>query len=319
MPESPTTRLGLYRPLNDGSELVNVQTDLNNNWAIVDLAPGFQIVTSSTRPGTPFPGKGIAESDTGRLYYSNGTLPASASWVEIVTTGTSLTLTGTRSITLNGTSNATEKLASLVSGDANNRFSMTADGTMKWGPGTSGVDVQLARTATSTIGTAAGDNFSVGGNLTVTGDAAITGDMTCANIITGAWTAYTPAWSGTGTSLGNGTIQGRYMLIGKTCTVNVEMVFGTTSNVGTGVYAWSLPFTAASPASSSANYVYSGAARGHAANWYTGTVSVTKGLNTARIFSHNSSPATEWAPTVPVTWAAASTNYIHFTLTYEIV
>ena len=39
MPESPTTRLGLYRPLNDGSELVNVQQDLNNNWGIIDLAP----------------------------------------------------------------------------------------------------------------------------------------------------------------------------------------------------------------------------------------------------------------------------------------
>lgn len=139
------------------------------------------------------------------------------------------------------------------------------------------------------------------------------------NSMFAAWTAYAPTWSGTGTAIGNGTINGRYMLVGKTCTVNVEMVFGTTSNVGTGVYAWSLPFTAASPGGSSANYSYSGAARGHAANWYAGTVSVNKGGTTARIFNHAPSPATEWAPTVPVTWAAAASNYIHFTLPYETV
>ena len=138
------------------------------------------------------------------------------------------------------------------------------------------------------------------------------------NSMLAAWTAYTPAWSGTGTSIGNGVINGRYMLVGKTCTVSVEMAFGTTSNVGTGVYSWSVPFTAASPAGSSANYVYCGSARGHAAAWYGGTVAVFKNTTTAKIYN-SASTATEWSPTVPTTWAAAATNYLHFDVTYETV
>ncbi|WP_199546583.1 hypothetical protein [Streptomyces sp. N35] len=84
MPETPTSRLGLHRPLNNGSELVNVQTDLNQNLDKLDLAAGFQIVTSGTRPAAPYAGKPITESDTSyRTYFSNGTAPASASWVQI--------------------------------------------------------------------------------------------------------------------------------------------------------------------------------------------------------------------------------------------
>jgi hypothetical protein len=79
-----TTRLALDKPADDGSELVNVATDLNANYDKIDTAVGFQVVTSSTRPSTPYPGKPIAESNTGyRSYFHNGTSPASAGWVEI--------------------------------------------------------------------------------------------------------------------------------------------------------------------------------------------------------------------------------------------
>ena len=84
MPESPTTRLGLYKSKSDGSENVNLVLDLLNNWDRLDLAAGVQIVTSSTRPSSPFPGKLIAESDTGyRSFFHNGTSPTSGGWVEI--------------------------------------------------------------------------------------------------------------------------------------------------------------------------------------------------------------------------------------------
>jgi hypothetical protein len=165
VPDPSTTRLALYKSKSDGSELVNYSQDIGQNWDRVDAAVGFQIVTSSTRPSTPYSGKAIAESDTGRLYYSNGTLPASASWVEIASNGASFTMTGTRTVTLNGTANTTTKYVALVAGDTFNRFEQTADGTMNWGPGNAATDVVLARTGTSTLGTASGDHFKVGGDL----------------------------------------------------------------------------------------------------------------------------------------------------------
>ncbi|MFM9635987.1 hypothetical protein [Streptomyces turgidiscabies] len=165
MSDPSTTRLALYKSKSDGSELVNYSQDLGQNWDKVDAAAGFQIVTSSTRPSSPYSGKPIAESDTGRLYYSNGSSPASGSWIEIASNGASFTTTGTRSITLNGTANSTTKFIALVSGDTFNRYELTADGTMNWGPGSGAVDVTLARTAASTLGTANGDHFKVGGDL----------------------------------------------------------------------------------------------------------------------------------------------------------
>jgi hypothetical protein len=84
VPDPSTTRLALYKSKSDGSELVNYTQDLGQNWDKVDTAVGYQVVTSSTRPATPYPGKPITQSDTAySTYFSNGTAPASASWVEI--------------------------------------------------------------------------------------------------------------------------------------------------------------------------------------------------------------------------------------------
>lgn len=161
MPETPTPRLQLRRPLDDGSELVNVQTDLNQNADKLDLAAGFQIVTSSTRPSAPYSGKGIAESDTGyRTLFSNGTEPASASWVEIpngsATFASPLTISGgltltTLSALVERSSASVNAYRARVTGDANSRFIINADGEHSWGPGTTSADVSLARTATGRL------------------------------------------------------------------------------------------------------------------------------------------------------------------------
>lgn len=68
------------------------------------------------------------------------------------------------------------------------------------------------------------------------------------NSVFAAWTAYTPTWSSTGTApvLGNGTISGRYMKVGRTVTVNVNLVTGSTTTYGSGNYNFSLPVAAAS-------------------------------------------------------------------------
>ncbi len=84
MPDPSTTRLALYKSKSDGSELVSYTQDIGQNLDKLDAAAGFQVVTSSTRPSSPYSGKPIAQSDTSySTYFSNGTAPASASWVEI--------------------------------------------------------------------------------------------------------------------------------------------------------------------------------------------------------------------------------------------
>ncbi|EGX60086.1 hypothetical protein SZN_09196 [Streptomyces zinciresistens K42] len=67
------------------------------------------------------------------------------------------------------------------------------------------------------------------------------------NSMFAAWTPYTPAWTSTGTapSLGNGTIIGRYMKIGRTVICHINMTTGSTSTYGSGDYNWSLPVQAA--------------------------------------------------------------------------
>lgn len=83
-----TTRLGLTKPA--GSDLVDISV-LNVNSDKIDAAVGAKVVTSGTRPSTPFDGQIIYETDTQKSYvYRSST----SSWVPVdkaVTTVTSST------------------------------------------------------------------------------------------------------------------------------------------------------------------------------------------------------------------------------------
>ncbi|MFI8294430.1 hypothetical protein ACIGCZ_00635 [Streptomyces nigra] len=72
------------------------------------------------------------------------------------------------------------------------------------------------------------------------------------NSMFAAWTSYTPTWtsSGTAPALGNGTILGRYMKIGRTVICHINMTTGSTSTYGTGNYSFSLPVQAANAGAS---------------------------------------------------------------------
>lgn len=93
MPETPTPRLGLYRPKADGSENVNVLTDLNNNLDKIDQYVGFMTVpTQAARLAVAgFVGQAVRQADTGALYVLTA-LPASVAgnWLA-VQTGAELT------------------------------------------------------------------------------------------------------------------------------------------------------------------------------------------------------------------------------------
>jgi hypothetical protein len=58
------------------------------------------------------------------------------------------------------------------------------------------------------------------------------------------WTSYTPVWGSTGTApaIGNGTLSGLYLQVGKTVHVIIHFKAGSTTTFGTGVYNFSLPF-----------------------------------------------------------------------------
>lgn len=219
MPETPTTRLGLHKPLNDGSENVNVQTDLNQNWDKVDGAAGFQAVTSSTRPSSPYSGKGVMETDTAyRTYFSNGSVPASASWIQIPNSNSTfnadLDLTSGKQLNIGGSTSAaslavvnttagSDLLTGRVTGDTQSRFILDTDGSLNWGPGGSTpADTFLARTATGRLA------------LTGTGAALVIGSATYQNALTA--TAVTLANSTTETAVGTFTIPANDAVAGAT-------------------------------------------------------------------------------------------------------
>ncbi len=62
----------------------------------------------------------------------------------------------------------------------------------------------------------------------------------------GEWTSFTPTWTGSTTNpaIGDGLIEGRYKLVGKTVHVWMMMTAGSTTTFGSGEYKISLPVTA---------------------------------------------------------------------------
>lgn len=59
----------------------------------------------------------------------------------------------------------------------------------------------------------------------------------------GAWKSYTPAWEAvtTNPTLGNGTLTGRYIQLGQTVHFRINLVIGSTSELGLGSWMMGLP------------------------------------------------------------------------------
>ncbi|MFB7111720.1 hypothetical protein [Streptomyces sp. NPDC056291] len=195
-----TPRLGLYRP--DGDDNVNVTTDLNNNYDLLDDQVGVTICTPSSRPTAPFKGQAIYETDTGKFLVSNGTLPASGSWKDPVAggmTASNVTLGGSGGtatfpgrILSQRSSSTSTALDAEQTGDSVTRFNLRNDGQMEWGSGTASRDTNLYRSAANTLRTAGSltvggalsstGNLSTSGNLIVAGDVAVTGGLSVSGI-----------------------------------------------------------------------------------------------------------------------------------------
>lgn len=177
-----TTRLGLYKPAADGSELVNVVTDLNNNMDSLDAKVGAFACTSGTRPASPFNGQFIRETDTGKMYCCSNTvgpvwtqvLFGTAQFANSINTTGKLQSTGAGAGLVVDVMGSSSDIALLtnVTGDTQDRFRLFASGLQEWGPGGATTrDTNLYRAGANILKT--DDAFQVVGALTVTGAASL--------------------------------------------------------------------------------------------------------------------------------------------------
>ena len=66
--------------------------------------------------------------------------------------------------------------------------------------------------------------------------------------IGGVWQNYTVEWTATtNPSIGDGSLTGRYSVVGKICFINIQLVAGSTTTFGSGEWMFSLPITAQTP------------------------------------------------------------------------
>lgn len=158
MPDTPTTRLALYKSKSDGSELVNYSTDIGGNLDKLDTAAGWLPVTSSTHPSSPWNGQAIRETDTGRYKIWD-----TSAWTELVTPNASATFTA-KSV-WHGAATTTSMLGAALTTDTVDRFSITAGGTLGWSAGSGAVDTNLYRSAANVLKT--DDSLTVAGDLTI--------------------------------------------------------------------------------------------------------------------------------------------------------
>ena len=64
--------------------------------------------------------------------------------------------------------------------------------------------------------------------------------------IGGVWQNYTVEWTATtNPSIGDGSLIGRYSVVGKICFINMQLIAGSTTTFGAGEWMFGVPFAAA--------------------------------------------------------------------------
>lgn len=133
------------------------------------------------------------------------------------------------------------------------------------------------------------------------------------------WTSYTMTWASSGTqpAIGNGTKQGAYVVIGKTCFFRINVLMGSTTTYGTGTYTFSLPFTAKTLTGTSTLPAWAGSAMCiDSGTAYTlGILSVTSAATTCGVLQHATGSGF-WSNTIPQTWANG--DYLALEGCYEL-
>lgn len=135
------------------------------------------------------------------------------------------------------------------------------------------------------------------------------------NTFFGAWTSYTPAWTAATTApdIGNGTLVGYYLKIGRTVHVAVILTCGSTTTYGSGAWSFSLPATASSSGPS-----YLGSSRMTSSATWHGQASISSGASTFQVTFPTSATNTQSANASQGTPATlAATHTIRSTAVYQ--
>jgi hypothetical protein len=137
------------------------------------------------------------------------------------------------------------------------------------------------------------------------------------NVATGqfAWISYAPTWTTSGGSnptIGNGTLLGYYMKIGRLVVTRINIIGGSTTNWGTGAsYRLGLPFAAITQTGAEWEGSWHAIRTGVANR--AGVAYITSGATGVGALIDNS--GTDINPTNPVTWATIDT--MTFQIAYE--
>jgi hypothetical protein len=129
----------------------------------------------------------------------------------------------------------------------------------------------------------------------------------------GKWQSYTVSWTAptTNPAIGNGTLVGRYVQIGKLVIGTVQLIIGSTTTYGSGVWLFSLPKTVAPGKLLMGNWVAKDTSAG---KFYSGNLYALSEATTVDQFVRDN--ISNWLNnTTPFTWA--NTDALYFSFTYE--
>lgn len=145
-----TTRLGLRKPDPDPftGDYVSAGDDLNDNWDNIDGKIPFTVCTSGTRPGSPYDGQPIRETDTLDAYVWDA---ANTKWVRLFIEDH--TTAWPETIVINRASTGLGALQVRIGAEASRRWEVNSEGQMFWGDGTASPDTNLYRSAANTLKT----------------------------------------------------------------------------------------------------------------------------------------------------------------------
>ncbi len=136
------------------------------------------------------------------------------------------------------------------------------------------------------------------------------------NSFFGAWTSFTPSWiaeGGAAPTLGNGTITGRYLKIGRTVDWVLQLTWGATTAPGGGGASENWAFTL--PAVPAAGFTFRSAIAdaldaSAALHYGAGAVYTTSNGGSIRsLVDQRAASSAIWDSLVPFTWAASDILY----------